>query len=94
MNYDANRKPCPAFAEPIMQAAKICLYCKAFIVSKDAGKNAALNLMWYVATFFLLFYAISAFVDKETERIMAAIKAKAAADTDALMRKLYAGENG
>lgn len=64
------RMPCPACAEPIMKAAKICPHCKTAVLSGNANKNAVLNLVWYIVVFLVLYYAITAFAEHETERMM------------------------
>lgn len=65
---------CPYCAEEIKPNATICPHCKQAIFSKKPLNNAAISIIAFIVAFFIIYNAITSFVnheaDKEYNRIM------------------------
>lgn len=65
---------CPYCAEEIKPNATICPHCKQAIFSKKPFNNAVISIIAFIVAFFIIYNAITSFVnheaDKEYNRIM------------------------
>lgn len=75
------RVPCPSCKELVHAEATICPFCRQPIFAKTQGKNAALQMFWFIVTFFILWFGIRWW----SERQAASMMEKAQQDVERMM---------
>jgi NAD-dependent SIR2 family protein deacetylase len=61
---------CPSCQLEVDKEATTCPYCKEAILSFDKGKNAFLQIFWYIVLFVLLYKGITWYVNRESDKEM------------------------